>query len=587
MKKRFMGMAATALSALMIAPLFAACGQGGDDIDFDENGNVIPSDKTTIINFWGWADKYEEAVFIKLVSNFNEKYSGVIKVNYTPKSSSGYSDNFVVNMIGGPDIAYADERYFKSYADQGVLYDVSEFYKESVKNYLTSEGKNGLDGADMLPYTTDRYRYDPVTTTSEQTDPLYGLAKDLAPTAIYFNTKFFQNAGITVISETEESVRAYNEAHPTAKKKIKAYYEENGSYYFNKSIAMSWQECVDLSRKLQTEGGADYGFFSEWWFNYGFTVGGDCIEYVPTNDPAFNGGYWEFTLADEEKNYIVKDGGQPIAVGGNTYSAGQIVEYNDKKLLTAEQKAQCNVLPSQREAFTEFVRLSQGTDQLVDTVTIENFYGAGEGGKLYGYGITPDPNSMSENKNAYFSSGKVAMLVSTASVQRQFTENMRGENKFDVCPMLVYKEYSADGTEVLVHGVEGAHSGSVGIVMNANTKNPNAAWLFMEYIASKEGQEIQASGGFAVPYYKSLAYAQDGVFLKSDYAAENAIVFAKATAYETPGDWWYLKDKKWIDDWARVLNSDVRNGKKSLTQFYESAEYKNTQKLLNAYTAKK
>ena len=76
MKKRFMGMAATALSALMIAPLFAACGQGGDDIDFDENGNVIPSDKTTIINFWGWADKYEEAVFNKLVSNFNEKYHG-------------------------------------------------------------------------------------------------------------------------------------------------------------------------------------------------------------------------------------------------------------------------------------------------------------------------------------------------------------------------------------------------------------------------------------------------------------------------------------------------------------------------------
>ncbi len=150
MKKRFMGMAATALSALMIAPLFAACGQGGDDIDFDENGNVIPSDKTTIINFWGWADKYEEAVFNKLVSNFNEKYSGVIKVNYTPKSSSGYSDNFVVNMIGGPDIAYADERYFKSYADQGVLYDVSEFYKESVKNYLTSEGKNGLDEADKI-----------------------------------------------------------------------------------------------------------------------------------------------------------------------------------------------------------------------------------------------------------------------------------------------------------------------------------------------------------------------------------------------------------------------------------------------------
>lgn len=45
--------------------------------------------------------------------------------------------------------------------------------------------------------------------------------------------------------------------------------------------------------------------------------------------------------------------------------------------------------------------------------------------------------------------------------------------------------------------MEGAHSGSVGIVMNKETKNPNAAWLFMEYIAGKEGQEIQAQGGFA------------------------------------------------------------------------------------------
>ena len=312
---------------------------------------------------------------------------------------------------------------------------------------------------------------------------------------------------------------------------------------------------------------------------------------MPTDDSKFNGGYWKFTLADESKNYIVKDDAQPITVNGNTYGAGEIVGYNDKAALTAAMKESCNQLPSQREAFTEFVRLSQAEGQLVDDVkgvysSVSEFYGAGADGKIYGYGVTPDPQSMSENKNSYFSSGKVAMLVSTASAQRQFTENMKSPNKFDVAPMLVYKEYSEDGTEVLVHGVEGAHSGSVGIVMNKETKNPNAAWLFMEYIAGKEGQEIQAQGGFAVPYYKSLAYDEEGAFLTGAYAADNAVVFAKATAYETPADWWYLKNKEWIDDWARVLNSDVRNGSMSLSGFYASKEYLSTQAVLDTYTAK-
>lgn len=589
-KKGLFWITATMIVSAVCVGGFSGCEKSGGDIGIDNEGNVIPSDNTTIINFWGWADKYEEAAFTQLVKNFNEKYAGVVKVNYTPKASSGYSDNFVVNMLGGPDIAYAEEKYFKTYADQGVLYDVTEFYNTSVENYVSSNGINGLDAADMFSYTTERYRYDPVTTTSLPNDPLYGIAKDLAPTAIYFNTKFFAAAGVTVVSETEESIAAYNKLHPESKKQIKAFYRENGSYYFNKSIAMSWQECKELAQLLQTQGGAPYGFFSEWWFNYGFSVGGDCIEYLKTDDEQFNGGYYEFTLNDSSKNYIVKDDYEgELNVNGTKYSAGEIISYADKQSLTDEQKAACNELPSQREAFTEFVRLSASTDSKVDNVSgvysdVSEFYGADANGDIYGYGITPSPSVMSENKNAYFSSGKVAMLVSTASVQRQFTENMT--DGWDVCPMLVYKEYSQDGTEVLVHGAEAAHSGSVGIVMNANTKYPNAAWLFMEYIASKEGQEIQAQEGFALPYYRSLAYDEKGTFLNSKYAAPNAVVFSRAAEYETPGDWWYLKDNKWIDDWASVLNTDVRNAKMSLTQFYQCKEYLATQSLLNAYTKK-
>ena len=62
----------------------------------------------------------------------------------------------------------------------------------------------------LLPYTVNRYRYNVETTTSLESDPLYGIAKDLAPTAIYFNTRFFDQAGVTIIDETEESIEAYN-----------------------------------------------------------------------------------------------------------------------------------------------------------------------------------------------------------------------------------------------------------------------------------------------------------------------------------------------------------------------------------------
>ena len=73
MKNRFKKILSVLLAAAMALGVFAlsACDAGGKDIDFDEDGNIIPSDKTTIINFWGWADKFEEEVFNKLVESVN------------------------------------------------------------------------------------------------------------------------------------------------------------------------------------------------------------------------------------------------------------------------------------------------------------------------------------------------------------------------------------------------------------------------------------------------------------------------------------------------------------------------------------
>lgn len=592
MKRKFFKFTAAILSVLIMVGGTVGCGnKGGGDITFDDSGNIIPSDETIYVNYWGVADEYEQKAMNAVVDAFNAKYKGVIQVEYTPKPANGYSENFVLNMLGGPDVAQVDESYFKGYVEQGVLADITSLYNDALNKYVSTNGAEGLDGSDMMEGIMDRYRYNVTTTTSNPSDPLFAVMKDLTPTATYFNTEIFAKAGITVISESEESIAAWNKANPSNKKIIKAYYVQDGKHYFNKSIAMSWQECIDLSKKLMADGDVDYGFFTEWWFNHGFSVGGDCIEYVETSDSQYNGGYWEFTLNDSSKNYIVKDDVASLTVNGNTYKAGEIISWTDKKSLTDSQKASCNQLPSQREAFTEFVRLSQPASQVVDNVngvysSVSDFYGADANGNLYGYGITPAPKDATEGKANYFSNGKVAMLATTTLSQRQFAELM-GEGAFDVAPMLQYKEYSEDGTEVLVHGIQAGHSQSEGIAINANSENKNAAWVFVQYVASKEGQEVFASTGQGVPYYKSLAFDPNGAFLTNPYGADNAIVFANATENQTPGDWWYLKDNKWITAWSTRLNTEVRNGDWSLSEFYNSTEYLNTQALLNAYTKKK
>ena len=114
------------------------------------------------------------------------------------------------------------------------------------------------------------------------------------------------------------------------------------------------------------------------------------------------------------------------------------------------------------------------------------------------------------------------------SAVKQVRANMKDD--WDVAPMLVYKEYNDDGTEVLVHGVQAAHSGSVGIALNAKTKKANAAFLFASYIASEFGQSIQADEGFAIPLQKSIANSE--VYLKPGTKPANIKVFIDACYYE-------------------------------------------------------
>lgn len=593
-----------AVVSVFSAFVFSACGgdEGGDDVIIDDQGNVRPSvdGKATTITFWGYGDDNEISVFQSLVESFNEKYEGVIEVDYEVKGNDDYSNSAYTALQrskASVDVLYVGDSDFKRFAELGYLTNLDDFLKTSEEIVIE----------DMWETSVNRFRYDTTTTTQDGPNAhIWGIPKDIGPTVIYYNETFFNQAGITVISVAAEDLAKFNAGEKDSRGTTKAEYgingevkkqgyfiDNSGKKWFNNQIAMSWDECVELSTIIQTtqrDKGRDnfYGYFTEWWFNYGWSVGGDCIEYVPTTDSKYNGGYWEFTLMDDTANYIVADG-KEFTVNGTKYNGGEIIAWGDKlnnpetdKTIRAEVTAAKEAgtlleLPSQRDAFVEFVRVGQGTDKKVD-------------GDLYGYGICPAPESINGDagKTAAFANGLLGMLVDGRWNVVNFRKQMDDKYAWDVAPLPQYRAYDKEGfgmdREIVVEGVEAGHSGSVALCINAKSTKQAAAWKFVEYIGGKTGQTAQSESGFAIPSQKDIANSE--VFLQSDKNPRNSIVFVRAAECQTPGDWWYLRDKLWIDPWAGVLNGDVRNGKKTLTQFQETYDYTHTWDLLKEYTKK-
>ena len=66
---------------------------------------------------------------------------------------------------------------------------------------------------------------------------------------------------------------------------------------------------------------------------------------------------------------------------------------------------------------------------------------------------------------------------------------------------------------------------------------------------------------------------------------KKAVVYMSEAA--TVGDWSYVEDGEWINGWANILNTQVRDGNMTLDQFFENATVKATDELLKKYTSKK
>ena len=185
-KKKIVCLAMAACVAGSVAA--AGCGGGG-------NG--------TRVTFWANCNDVELAVFQQITKEFNKKHYGDIEVKLVSKPGDQYGDTLGLTLSGSkaPDVFYVGDNGYKQYAEDGLLYDITDFIDAS-ETYKIE---------DMWSDVAVRYRYDVNTRlTNTPEGRYYGVPKDIGPTVIYYNETLFKGAGITVLSVDEAGLEAFN-----------------------------------------------------------------------------------------------------------------------------------------------------------------------------------------------------------------------------------------------------------------------------------------------------------------------------------------------------------------------------------------
>ncbi len=493
------------------------------------------------LQFFTWGNETETALMRTLIAEFNELNKGSIEVSMTPIPSGDYETK-IDNVLGGknvPDVIVAGDGEIKQWIDDGAITPLDDYAANSTEIDLDKMWEDGVN----------RYRYD-VDSRKGGEGELYGIMRDYSPSVLFYNLDAMEAVGIECISETEEeSLSQYGTKS--------AYFEKDGTYYFNNQIATTWEEFLALSQKLTSNAAAPvrndmsitpYGIYVINWFCFGWSVGGDCLEWVENSSLA-TGGKYEFTLFDDSKNYILKEG-ESFELNGTEYAGGEIVSYSDKGSLSAAEKAQCTELPSQREAMQYFVDLSVK------------------------HGVSPKPDVSDSNSDyGLFSSEQCAMLISTRYAVGIYRKTIAPEDEggfdWDVAPLPKHKD-----------GIMAGHSGSLAYAIPQKSKKKDEAWKFIEFMAGERGETAFAEAGFTIPNTMELSNSE--VFLQTGKKPANSKLFVDAAYYQRTGDWGYLPNKVWINEWANDLNDKVLLGTMSLQQLKE-AHAAETQKIIDAY----
>ena len=109
------------------------------------------------------------------------------------------------------------------------------------------------------------------------------------------------------------------------------------------------------------------------------------------------------------------------------------------------------------------------------------------------------------------------------------------------------------------------------------------AWKLIEYIASKEGQELLSATGFQIPVYPELAEQPDFIERESNNMPANFACFLAAAEFQPFGLWSYHRDQLWkqegYDLKAEKLFADNPNERLTVDDYLEEVRVIVNQKL--------
>jgi len=601
MGKRFKSIVACVLLVCMCIPL-AACGSKGSDggrvsLDFQFTGDYAVQEA-----FYACVDQYNETQGVE--DDIKVHAMPVPYNNNMSKLSTGITSD------SGPDVAIATDRYFKRFASNYL--DITGLISEEII-------------ADLYPEQEIRYHYNSEKTTSNPGDPAYGLPVYNDPTVLFYNKTALETLGVICISVEKDELDAFNNGEKDHNGKTKSEYgipvdftvpekgfyrenpyvsivgESNGSSWvkpqsgelmiFNDRIACNWDEIEDVGMLCTAERNSasttQYGYYTEWWFNYGWSVGGDCLE-----DLSDGNGKWVYSHADETPNYIVADGKTYTGTyTGTVYQAGETLDIKD--ILNAEKSDDISYTTEGGTTFYYTVngeraavrpeiagKVQEGTLQELPSIR-EAFYRFCSLAAVGGLNVCPYPSVFNSTTSAsYFSTGKLAFLVETYSNVATFNEKC----KFDwgIARMPQYKVYTdpEDPTcdEVSASGRIASHSEGYCVVIRKGTAKQKEALKFVEWLTT-EGQKIFAEHGFGSVCRSDAAAA--GEKMTEKFGIENTTAILDSLQQAKAGDWWYLMDNAWIDTWSIPLNTEVRYGTMTFDEYIYRFIEETNKKLLN------
>lgn len=557
-------------------------------------GKKDVADKT-VIHFAASGVKASVAPYYQeLVNTYNATQGEIDKVYVEMVPSSEQISGLDVSLRSNYlyDVVEVGDDQFKALVLQSADYFVP------LDAYMTDEVKAAMQYDQIPANLINRFS---MNTTAEadgkylagEGTQLLALPNGSNPHLLFYNKSILENCGINIVSVAEAELDAYNQAN-SAKLAPHGYAEyleapfadakssenENGEFVykvFNNRIPMNWEETRILCRAFQKQYDYEYGYMSEWWFNYGWSIGGDCVGYDEAK------GQYVMTLGDKQNNYLAT---QAVTVNGNSYAAGEILRYEDKSWLNqnaaelAKVEGSLYVLPSQYDATLEFNRLGIPTDKQAE---------AG----IYGYGIAP--NTV-ENRTQRFASGVDCPFLIDSYGEALSFQKILGEN-LELAVPTCYREYvggstyEVDGVEYLkvigeaydgtvytgevkvkngtpIVGRSTAASAASGFFLPKNTRNKNydAAFKFASWAAGPEGQKIIAKGNTLVP--NQMSYALSKEFTESpDRAIANMWAGSWIAQEGDIGDYTYFTTSTWIVEWSQTFNNDVRKGLMTLQDF--------------------